>query len=902
MIWSVARGVSSGKFSIRRSSSAAASFETGTEAGPPRTSYLPGGASSASSSFEGCPRSTLGLMCRFFLTGVVALFFAAVAHAQSVRWQPGDASMLNVATLVFENCAPDGDPSLPSVPGVTFTFVGQTESVNIVNTRATRTVLLSYLIRARQNGPVQIPAFTVKTDKGLLRVDAYTATPPVAQAQLDSVATSKLVPERTSVWAGEVFGLNYELSASRRTNPQISPTFDWNAAPLVAEDWSKPEVTETMVGGERRLNVVFRTRVVAKTANTLKLEAASHLLSIQTGTYGFGIISQPRMEQVSVTSDQPTLEVRALPTAPAGFSGAVGQFKLTSKIVPEKAAVGEPITWTLELAGTGNWPDIAGLPAREVSNDFRVVQPKAKRTPAEGKLFDVTLIEDVVLMPTKAGTYTLGPLSFVFFDPKTGTYVTRWTERRTVTVSAPVEAKASGPAEAKRVAPEDAAAAAEHRPPAPAATPAGIPRDPLPGTAAVSAPMSGWALVFNLVLPFATLAAFWVWLAVRRAVQTDPVRPRREARDRLAKTLHHLATASDAERPGLLRAWQKDAAILWQVHFAAPRPEDFFDVATASVRSREIPRAAAPASAWATLWAEADRALYGAQAPLPPDWVARAQEALAAAVVPGFRPTRLFLPQNLWPFAAMLMVGLVSVATILHAAVADPAGAYARGDFTAAESAWRQRLKAAPTDWIARHNLSLALAQQERAPEAAAQATAALVQHPTDPAVRWHFAYAAEKAGVVAAPLSGFVTPGPLQSLARLASPAQWQVALIGAAWLAAGGLGHLFFNAYRGRRRGRALIAGLAIAAGVALAGSALSAIASYGVAARADAVIVARAGTLRSIPTEADTTQKTSPLAAGAMAIADKSFLGGNWTRLQFQNGQTGWVRKEDIVPLWK
>ena len=63
---------------------------------------------------------------------------------------------------------------------------------------------------------------------------------------------------------------------------------------------------------------------------------------------------------------------------------------------------------------------------------------------------------------------------------------------------------------------------------------------------------------------------------------------------------------------------------------------------------------------------------------------------------------------------------------------------------------------------------------------------------------------------------------------------------------------------------------------------------------------VIVGRASTLRSVPTEADTTQKTSPLAAGSVALANKTFL--TWTRLKFENGQTGWVRQDDIVPLWK
>lgn len=47
-------------------------------------------------------------------------------------------------------------------------------------------------------------------------------------------------------------------------------------------------------------------------------------------------------------------------------------------------------------------------------------------------------------------------------------------------------------------------------------------------------------------------------------------------------------------------------------------------------------------------------------------------------------------------------------------------------------------------------------------------------------------------------------------------------------------------------------------------------------------------------------DTAQQTTLLAAGAMGTMDKSFLG--WTRLTFENGQTGWVRQSELVPLWR
>jgi hypothetical protein len=83
-------------------------------------------------------------------------------------------------------------------------------------------------------------------------------------------------------------------------------------------------------------------------------------------------------------------------------------------------------------------------------------------------------------------------------------------------------------------------------------------------------------------------------------------------------------------------------------------------------------------------------------------------------------------------------------------------------------------------------------------------------------------------------------------------------------------------------------------------LAVTALLSLREFGETADARVVVVLRAGILRSIPTEADTAQKTTPLAAGSVAIADKTFLG--WTRLAFENGQTGWIRKEELVALWR
>jgi len=129
-----------------------------------------------------------------------------------------------------------------------------------------------------------------------------------------------------------------------------------------------------------------------------------------------------------------------------------------------------------------------------------------------------------------------------------------------------------------------------------------------------------------------------------------------------------------------------------------------------------------------------------------------------------------------------------------------------------------------------------------------------------------------------------------------------WQVVLIAAAFAAAGAGGLILWNTYGASRGSVRWVAASVFVAATAASALATSSLLAYGVMANESAVIVARTGTLRSIPTEADTAQKTSALAPGALALADRTFLDGRWIRLEFENGQTGWVRKEDVVPFWK
>ncbi|HEY1848593.1 MAG TPA: BatD family protein [Opitutaceae bacterium] len=791
-----------------------------------------------------------------------AALCAAPLRAQSVHWDPPGGSLpvgeVSNLTLVFDDCSPDGVPAVPKVDGLRIENQGQSSNYSIINGTFSRSVSVSYGVLLSRQQQVDIPEFAVRTSKGSLRVpaahfNAAGATVGSSGVSLGDAATARLVPSSESVWAGEVFDLRYSIDVAASYTPSWGRgSFEWDPSPLVTEDWSQPEPFETH-DQVQRTGLAYHTRAIAPSAGTIRLNPTSQLVSLSVGVTGFGFFQQRQYQQFAVPDQPVSIEVRPLPAAPQGFRGAVGDFRISSKIVPLEVKVGEPVTWTIELSGAGNWPQIRGLPSREAPASFQAIQPKPKRTQAAGKLFDGSLSEDVVLVPTSPGSYTLPPLEFTYFDPKSGSYRT---------ISAPgAPAVSFGAPSTEARAPE---------------LPTGALGDPLPAGPDAPDPLRLRSLFILAAAPFCLFVALWACLALVRARQTDPMRPQRQARKRLARTLAAIAGAPVSEKPALLLLWQRDAAALWGVALAAPQK--------GSVADPE----------WSALWGESDRFLYGPDAALAPDWPARAEKALSRKTLKRFRASRLFLPRNLIP-----LVALLAAAHGMRASAGSVA--YAKADFPAAEKAYAERVAADPLDWGARHDLSLALAQQDRWGEAAAQASASFVQAPFSPATLRELVVESDKAGFVPEPLDSLIQPGPAESFARLASPGGWERAEAAAAWLLAGSLALLLCVAY-GALRGRWLSRAAATLAFLSALGFAACELGhrSYGILSDTRAVVVWRTGVLRSVPTEADTAQKTTPLPAGSSAVADKAFIG--WVRLSFPNGQTGWVPRSEVVYLWR
>jgi len=417
--------------------------------------------------------------------GFLILLLLAVCQlwSQSVQWQPASDPLLvgqpAKLGLVFSQCQPDGEVALPAV--ATLRLAAPAEAFAATATGGT----LTCSIQPGREGEITIPSFRVQTNTGALTVPALALTVEPAligegRVPLASVAKSGFELPPGPVWAGEVFPVSYTLEVDRDYFYNLNGPIAWAPAPLVAEEWSKPEMTQTSLSGDRRALIRYRTRAVARDGGSVRLPALQQSVILKIGSVARGAVIEPKTRPFVITTAPAALRVRPLPVpTPANFTGLVGQVKLTASVSPLKVAVGDPITWTVTLEGEANWPDVAALPARSVAKDLRALPSALRRSSRDGSLFNGGVSEDVVLIAAKPGAYALGPAAFSVFDPSQGKYETLTAHAVTIDVE-PASAAALAAAAKNNVgeAADDAESAAGPSRAAPV-----VPRDLIRGSA-----------------------------------------------------------------------------------------------------------------------------------------------------------------------------------------------------------------------------------------------------------------------------------------------------------------------------------------------------------------------------------------------------------------------------------
>ena len=131
----------------------------------------------------------------------------------------------------------------------------------------------------------------------------------------------------------------------------------------------------------------------------------------------------------TLATPQLTVDVKELPAGkPAGFSGGVGEFSISSSINSTNVKTNDAVTVKLVISGTGNLKLIS-TPEVKFPEDFEVYDPKVdnKFRLTSAGLSGSQVIEYLAI-PRNAGTYKIPAVEFSYFDIKSRTYKTLTTE------------------------------------------------------------------------------------------------------------------------------------------------------------------------------------------------------------------------------------------------------------------------------------------------------------------------------------------------------------------------------------------------------------------------------------------------------------------------------------------
>jgi hypothetical protein len=126
-------------------------------------------------------------------------------------------------------------------------------------------------------------------------------------------------------------------------------------------------------------------------------------------------ISRP--ERAELETEVKAVDVQPLPVPPPGFAGAVGRLEMAARLEPRELRLGEAATLTVTLSGEGNLHGVQE-PQVETPAGLTVFPPQqGSQDHIVGTTIRGARTWSFVVVPDRAGRYTVETPEIVYFDP-----------------------------------------------------------------------------------------------------------------------------------------------------------------------------------------------------------------------------------------------------------------------------------------------------------------------------------------------------------------------------------------------------------------------------------------------------------------------------------------------------
>lgn len=406
----------------------------------------------------------------------MALLLCGGLYAQDATLKVSTKRQVSVGEqfrVAFEANAEGKKFSAPSFEG--FSVVGgpfnsTSSSVQIVNGSMTRSVsnTYTYVLRAEKEGSFTIGSASYVVDGDVVKSEPFQITVVAGAAEPDASSQGyqqggssstqsindpqvsgkdlflKLVPSKRSVYVGEPVVLTYKLYTRLPVSQlQVSkmPSYAGFWMKEINDNGNIRQSSEVVNGIEYSTAEVKKVVVIPQKSGKLTIEpmGLDCIAQIQTqrqqrrSNDPFDIFfNDPFFNrgysnvQKSLTSSSLSLDVKPLPVdgKPDSFSGAVGNYNFSANVDRTELATNEAATLTMTVSGSGNL-ELLNMPAPVFPPDFEVYDPKVTSSvDANSQGMNGTKKAEYLVIPRRAGSFSVPPVEFSFFNPAKGQYVT----------------------------------------------------------------------------------------------------------------------------------------------------------------------------------------------------------------------------------------------------------------------------------------------------------------------------------------------------------------------------------------------------------------------------------------------------------------------------------------------
>jgi hypothetical protein len=406
---------------------------------------------------------------RIFIAVFGMIAGAQLAHADS----PGVTAVLNSSEAALGETVrleirvtgvrSADAPEQIMVDGLEIRRTGTSQRIEMNNLNLTSSVIYDYTVMPLRAGRFTIPPQTIRVGNNPLRTPALTLNVADSSGRSSGARSGRdtqaagannlvfaelIVPSKTA-YVGEIVPVQIRMGFDPRVRPRLIEPPEITGQGFTAQKLQQSaENTETISGRIYEV-VTYKTAIAAARAGKFEIGPVKAKAQVviprrqsaprsrgrspfdlfdQNDPFSDPFFSNPfsqfgERREVEIKSEPVALEVKPLPpNAPASFSGAIGNFTMTSEAKPKTVQVGDPITVTNTISGRGNF-DRVNAPIIEDERGWHKYPPSSKFKQDDEVGLSGTKTFEMVLSPNEK-KQGLPLLAFSYFDPVKEQYVT----------------------------------------------------------------------------------------------------------------------------------------------------------------------------------------------------------------------------------------------------------------------------------------------------------------------------------------------------------------------------------------------------------------------------------------------------------------------------------------------